>query len=227
MEVGHQQAARHAAGIGHASGAVQAVAGLPQVQQRAALALGVFPPGGREARGVSIGDDAVGDPGLGLEGDRLEPAAADGHENLGDRQSCGLLGLGHGRAQRLLGPVEIDHHAGLEAARWLQAIAQHGRILAAPEAAGPRVGRRHDQAHGLAGADVEHADGVAGPHRSSRSCLYAGWHGAPCLSSHGFRCALPGHPERVRRCWADAARRPACEWVPAGRCAWRRRDPTR
>ena len=75
---------------------------------------------------------------------------------------CRALGLRHGFAHSLLGLVQLEHRAALEAARSTHAGTQH------PHAQLPEAHRRlhlgygDDDADGLAGADVQQADDAIG-----------------------------------------------------------------
>ena len=89
---------------------------------------------------------------------RGEPPAGHVDDDAVDLDARHPLGGVDGEADRVLGGVEIDDRAGLDAARALMADAQH---LAAMGAPAQRVGALHrrqprDQADDLRGADVEH-----------------------------------------------------------------------
>ena len=66
VQVGGQRGAGHAARIGYAGGAVEAVADVVEVQQRAAVALGIPARGGHQPVDVGVADDAAFDPRIGL-----------------------------------------------------------------------------------------------------------------------------------------------------------------
>ena len=151
---------------GDAGGTVQPVANAVQMQQGTPIAFDVTAPSRHQASNIGLGDRAATDFGIGGKTRRLQAPASHREQNLAQLCTGRALGVRHGRPHALLHGIELDHGARLEAARGLLAKTQDLDITGAPVAR-----RGHDQAHGLAGADVQQAEDLRGlPAQSVSGC---------------------------------------------------------
>ena len=167
----------HASGIADALDAVQRVADRQRMQHGAALAGGVAHAGGGDAGNVGRGDRAALDVGRGFDQLTLQPAARYREQHGLDPDLGHAFGQRHRLAHRLLAFGEIDHRAGLDAARLDLAVADQFDGMAAAAQGVVRRARLQprDHAGDLAGADIErrHQRGALLRHRSRLRRLIA------------------------------------------------------
>ena len=158
MKIDAELDADHALGIAHVLGPVEPEGGRKRVQDRSS-ALSVR---GRRSLedplNVLVGDGLAAQRGAGAEARGGQAAARhidDDPANLHARHAFGRI---NGEAGGVLGRVQIDHRAALDAVRALMADAEHFASMRASAQGLRRLHRRQagDQANDLRGADVEH-----------------------------------------------------------------------
>jgi hypothetical protein len=111
----------HAAGITDAARAVETKANTVHIYKRATVALGIGPATRHQPFDIAVMNNAPLRARFGNEHSRHQAATRNRHLHFPQTHPGHLFGLADGRTNRLLGLIEIDDNANLEATRALMA----------------------------------------------------------------------------------------------------------
>ena len=219
-----KRCAEHAARLADAGGGIERIADRQRMQHGAAVAHRMAAGRRQHAGDLAVGDHAVGELDVGDEALAAEAAAGQRHHHGFKLHAGHALGDVDGLADHLLGLGQIDHGAGLHAARRGMGEAEHAHAVAAPA---QHVLRRlrlepRDHADDLAGADIEGGDHGGAPRRHrlhlGREAEAQHGHASPPLR---FFLVLLGRLERLVARGGGGIRQPHGDAV--GQAADRRR----